>query len=107
MLKQPSSREEKAITGGVDPQNGTIVAYFVPEDRLALGGGFANVESDDHIFAIEDDEGQRWLALVVVEQEIVGGGGVTPRFADGTATEDVPGISGCKPVYLLSFWVQS
>jgi hypothetical protein len=63
--------QEKAIAGGVDPK---VVTIADPEDRSALGRGFADVQGVDPIslwadLLTEDDDGERWLAPMVVEQE--------------------------------------
>jgi hypothetical protein len=58
-------------------------AVVEPEDRTTLGGGSTDVEGINRAdqgagFVREDDEGERRLAAVVLEQELLVGGGATP-----------------------------
>jgi hypothetical protein len=72
--------QEKSVAGGVDLDGVTVVA---PEDGLRLGGDFADVEGVNHVVVdgectTVNDEWERWLAPVVVEQELACGGGDAP-----------------------------
>lgn len=93
--------DEEAVEGGVElevlcarigaPDHGRelVIRRVTAEgDETGVVGGFnIGFTAEQNVV----DDGEQGLAAVVLEHEVVGGGGAAPRPADGAAAEDILG----------------